>query len=122
VNAGVGQAWNRCARHEKHGQWDHLAIANGDSNRVPALRDKFAHVRCHHRIDSMEILDQACEAAATFRPLSKSQMQILLAKTAQAASQGQFELFKMTSIFDATTTNPKWLGEEPEWVQNLVPG
>jgi hypothetical protein len=73
-------------------------------------------------IDSMEILDQACEAAATVRPLSETQLQVLLAKTAQAASQGQFELFKTTSIFDATTTNPKWLGEEPEWVQNLVPG
>jgi hypothetical protein len=47
-------------------------------------------------------------------------MQSLLAKTAVAASRGEFEPFKTSSIFDATTTNPDWLGEEPERLQNLI--
>jgi hypothetical protein len=44
----------------------------------------------------------------------------LLAKTATAAARGEFELFKTTSIYDATATNPDWLGEEPERVQQAV--
>jgi len=46
---------------------------------------------------------------------------VLLKKTAKAASQGEFELFKTTSIFDSTATNPKWLGDEPERLQQMVP-
>ena len=72
-------------------------------------------------IDSMKILDQACEAARTFRPLSEEQRRALLKKTAKAASRGEFELFKTTSIFDSTATNPEWLGEEPERLQQMVP-
>jgi aryl-alcohol dehydrogenase-like predicted oxidoreductase len=72
-------------------------------------------------IDSMKILDQACEAANTFRPLSETQRQAILKKTAKAASKGEFELFKITSIFDSTATNPKWLGEEPKRLQEMVP-
>jgi aryl-alcohol dehydrogenase-like predicted oxidoreductase len=72
-------------------------------------------------IDSMERLEQALEAARTFRPMSESQRNALLAKTAVAASRGEFELFKTTSIFDATAINPAWLGEEPERVQQMMP-
>jgi predicted aldo/keto reductase-like oxidoreductase len=72
-------------------------------------------------IDSLEILDQAFEAARTFRPMTDAQLQALLARTANAASRGEFELFKTSSIFDATTTNPEWLGEEPERLQRLMP-
>ena len=50
--------------------------------------------------DSMEILDQALEAARTFRPMGEAEVQALLAKTAKAAATGEFELFKTTSIFD----------------------
>jgi aryl-alcohol dehydrogenase-like predicted oxidoreductase len=71
--------------------------------------------------DSMEILEQALDAARTFRPLSDGQVKGLLAKTAQAASRGEFELFKTTSIFDATATHPEWLGEEPQRVQEMMP-
>lgn len=46
---------------------------------------------------------------------------MLLAKTAAAASRGRFELFKTPSIFDATATNPEWLGEEPDRVQAVMP-
>jgi aryl-alcohol dehydrogenase-like predicted oxidoreductase len=72
--------------------------------------------------DSMEILDQALEALRTFRPLSRAEVQALLARTAKAASSGEFELFKTTSIYDATATNPAWLGEEPERVKQQVAG
>src|ERR1043166_7199451 len=72
-------------------------------------------------VDSMEILDQAFEAARTFRPMSKAQVSSLLAKTKKPASRGAFELFKTTSIFDGTASNPSWLGDEPERVQRVMP-
>ena len=72
-------------------------------------------------VDSMEILEQAFEAARTFRPMSEAHVKALLAKTIKAASRGEFELFKITSIFDATATNPAWLGEEPKRVQQVMP-
>ncbi|WP_158941521.1 aldo/keto reductase [Granulicella sp. S190] len=61
-------------------------------------------------IDNQQILDQACEAARTFKPLDQTQISSLLARTATAASEGKFELFKTTSHFDGTAQNPKWLG------------
>ncbi len=72
-------------------------------------------------IDSMEVLDQAFEAARTFRPMGEAEVDALMAKTAGAGSRGEFELFKTTSIFDSTATNPKWLGEEPKKVTSLMP-
>src|SRR5437868_5581533 len=72
-------------------------------------------------IDSMEILDQAFEAARTFRPLSDSAAQALLAKTAVAAAGGEFEPFKTSSIFDGTAQHPEWLGDEPQRLQQLMP-
>lgn len=71
-------------------------------------------------IDRMELLDQACEAASSFQPLSEEQLNALLAKTARAAASGEFEPFKTTSIYDGTAKNPNWLGEEPERVQQLM--
>ena len=71
-------------------------------------------------IDSLERLEQAFEAARTFRPMDEAQRGALLAKTARAAARGEFEPFKTTSIFDATASNPAWLGEEPEHVQQLM--
>ena len=72
-------------------------------------------------IDSMQILDQAFEAARTFRPMTLDEVESLLEKTASAASKGDFEPFKTTSIFDGTAENPEWLGEEPERFQQLMP-
>lgn len=71
-------------------------------------------------IDSMEILDQAFEAVQTFQPIDEQQERSLLAKTAEAASRGEFEPFKTTSIFDATARNPDWLGDEPQRIQQLM--
>jgi len=61
-------------------------------------------------IDSMTILDQALEAARTFKPLTQAEVKSLLDRTQVAASDGKFELFKTTSLFDGTAANPEWLG------------
>jgi aryl-alcohol dehydrogenase-like predicted oxidoreductase len=71
-------------------------------------------------IESLERLEQAFEAARTFRAMSEAERAALLAKTAEAASRGEFELFKTTSIFDATAFNPAWLGEESERVRQVM--
>ena len=73
-------------------------------------------------IDSLEILEQAIEAVRTFQPMSDQELKPLLAKTARAAKDGVYEPFKTSSIFDGTASNPEWLGEEPEQVQQLMPG
>lgn len=70
-------------------------------------------------IDSMQILDQACHAVDTFRPLSGEEVDALLARTREAAMSGCYEPFKTTSLFDGTAKNPQWLGEEPERLQQL---
>jgi aryl-alcohol dehydrogenase-like predicted oxidoreductase len=72
-------------------------------------------------VDSMEILDQACEAARTFRPLSEPELTALLSKTATAAARGEFEPFKTSSIFDGTAQHPAWLGDESQRLQDLMP-
>jgi aryl-alcohol dehydrogenase-like predicted oxidoreductase len=61
-------------------------------------------------IDSPAVLDQAIQAAKTFKPLTQTEIASLLDRTREAASQGKFELFKTTSQFDGTAANPKWLG------------
>ncbi|MCK9374655.1 MAG: aldo/keto reductase [Syntrophobacterales bacterium] len=60
--------------------------------------------------DSMPILEQALTAARTFRPLSADEVAALLAKTANAAAQGKYELYKTSDHFDSTARNPQWLG------------
>ena len=60
--------------------------------------------------DSLPILQQALDVARTFRPMSPKQVSALLAKTAQAAKSGQFELYKTGHHFDGTYQNPQWLG------------
>lgn len=71
-------------------------------------------------VDSMEILEQAFAAAGSYRPMSGAEVGALVAKTAKAALRGEFELFKTTSIFDSTATNPAWLGEEPQRTREMV--
>jgi predicted aldo/keto reductase-like oxidoreductase len=72
-------------------------------------------------IDSMEILEQAFEAVRTFQPMSSQAVSALLAKTAKAAAEGRYELFKTSTVFDATAQNPGWLGSEVPAVQELAP-
>jgi aryl-alcohol dehydrogenase-like predicted oxidoreductase len=65
-------------------------------------------------IDSLKILKQNLDAVTTFRPLTEKQVAALLARTAQAASEGKFERFKTTNGFDGTAKNPQWLGAADE--------
>jgi aryl-alcohol dehydrogenase-like predicted oxidoreductase len=60
--------------------------------------------------ESMERLDQAFEAARTFKPMTQAEMAKLLEKTKQAAMTGKYEPFKTTSQFDGTAHNPQWMG------------
>jgi predicted aldo/keto reductase-like oxidoreductase len=60
--------------------------------------------------DSMERLDQAFEAARTFKPFTQDQLNSLLARTRQAAMTGAFEPFKTTAEFDGTAKHPEWMG------------
>jgi predicted aldo/keto reductase-like oxidoreductase len=61
-------------------------------------------------VDSMEILKQALEAVRTFQPMTAGQVAALLERTAKAAADGRFELFKTDTRFDATARYPDWLG------------
>ena len=60
--------------------------------------------------DSMKILDQAFEAARTFKPMTEAQVIAILDKTRDAAQHGEFEPFKISTMFDGTIQNPQWLG------------
>ncbi len=60
--------------------------------------------------ESMADLDQAIDAAKSFRPLSGQQVASLLARTADLARKGAHERYKTTEYFDATARNPDWLG------------
>ena len=71
-------------------------------------------------IDSMKILKQAFEAARTFERLTKQQLEKLRAKSAKAAANGDYELFKTTSIFDSTAKHPEWLGRESARTQRMA--
>lgn len=60
--------------------------------------------------DSPRILDQALQAARSFKPMTESEVSALLAKTAEAAQAGKYELYKTSHHFDGTVANPQWLG------------
>jgi aryl-alcohol dehydrogenase-like predicted oxidoreductase len=70
--------------------------------------------------ESMEDLEQALTAARMFKPMTDEQVKALLARTAQPAARGEYELFKTTSIYDGTASHPEWLGEEPPTVQRVM--
>lgn len=59
--------------------------------------------------ESIAILDQAIEAARTFKPLTRAEVASLLAKTKDAAMTGAFEPFKTTQQFDGTAQHPQWM-------------
>jgi predicted aldo/keto reductase-like oxidoreductase len=60
--------------------------------------------------DSVKMVEQAVMAAKTFKPLNETQVAELLAKTKDAARNGEFEGYKTTTNFDGTAHNPQWLG------------
>lgn len=61
-------------------------------------------------IDKPEILDQALEAAHTFKPLSQTEVAGILNRTRDAAENGKYELYKISPHFDGTEHNPQSLG------------
>ena len=61
-------------------------------------------------IENTRDLDQAFEAIRSFQPLTNEAKAALLARTAQAAGTGRYELFKTDAMFDGTAQNPQWLG------------
>jgi aryl-alcohol dehydrogenase-like predicted oxidoreductase len=60
--------------------------------------------------DSMEVLEQALQAARSFKRMTPKQVKALLAKTARAAGKGEFERYKTSHDFDSTVAHPQWLG------------
>jgi aryl-alcohol dehydrogenase-like predicted oxidoreductase len=60
--------------------------------------------------ESLQILQQALDAARTFKPISTDEVARLLAKTESAATKGEYEKYKTTHNFDGTFQNPQWLG------------
>lgn len=72
-------------------------------------------------IDKPEILDQAIKAAHSYKQVSKEQISALLARTAPAAADGRWELFKTSAHFDSTAKNPDWLGAESPHVKAVAP-
>lgn len=60
--------------------------------------------------DSMKILQQALDAARSFRPMDQTQVAELLAKTSKVAQKGRYEGYKTSHSFDGTYHHPEWLG------------
>jgi predicted aldo/keto reductase-like oxidoreductase len=60
--------------------------------------------------ESMEVLQQALEAARSFRPMDAEEVDALLERTAAAAEGGRYEGFKTTHDYDSTHAHPEWLG------------
>lgn len=72
-------------------------------------------------IDKPEILDQAIEAACNYTQATEQQLDVIVARTAKAASRGDWELFKTSDRFDSTAKNLKWLGDETPHVKAVAP-
>jgi aryl-alcohol dehydrogenase-like predicted oxidoreductase len=72
-------------------------------------------------IDKPELLDQALAAARTYKDVTKEQIAALLARTASAAADGKWELFKTSAHFDSTALHPEWLGTESPHVKAVAP-
>lgn len=61
-------------------------------------------------IDSQQVMDQAFEAARTFKPMSQTEVAALLDRTRDAAMGGKYEPYKISPSNDGTARNPMWLG------------
>jgi predicted aldo/keto reductase-like oxidoreductase len=64
-------------------------------------------------VDSTSVLRQDIEAGLTFEPLTERAKSDLLARTAKAATAGEYEPYKTTSRFDGTAKHPQWLESAP---------
>ena len=72
-------------------------------------------------IENQRDLDQAFEAAKTFKPMDKAQVAELLGRSRPYALEGKYELFKTSATFDGTAKNAKWLGDDVANVTELAP-
>ena len=61
-------------------------------------------------MSDLKMVDQAFEAARSFKPLTQGELTALLARTKEAAQSGKFERFKTSSNFDGTARKPEWMG------------
>ena len=59
--------------------------------------------------DSVGVLEQAIQAALSFKPPSQPEVDAILAKTKDLAMNGQYETFKTTAEHDSTAQKPEWL-------------
>jgi aryl-alcohol dehydrogenase-like predicted oxidoreductase len=59
--------------------------------------------------DTMGVLEQALAVALGFSAMPAAEQDKLLARTAQPAADGRYERFKTSTMFDGTTSHPKWL-------------
>jgi aryl-alcohol dehydrogenase-like predicted oxidoreductase len=59
--------------------------------------------------DSVARVQQALEAARTFKPFNEEEMAAILAKTAAAAKNGEYEKYKTSAHFDGTAHHPEYL-------------
>jgi predicted aldo/keto reductase-like oxidoreductase len=60
-------------------------------------------------MESLADLEQAIEAATSFRPLSNGEVTSILARMAPKARSGAFERYKTTQDHDSTSMRPEWL-------------
>jgi predicted aldo/keto reductase-like oxidoreductase len=72
-------------------------------------------------IDKPEILDQAITAAQGYQQVTKEEIAKILSKTRQAATSGEWELFKTSTVFDSTAQHLEWLGGVTEHVKAVAP-
>jgi aryl-alcohol dehydrogenase-like predicted oxidoreductase len=71
-------------------------------------------------IGNVDLLNQALDVARNFQPMTDTEREELLAKTAEAAAAGTYELFKTSQHHDSTAEHPEWLGEDSGRVRELA--
>lgn len=69
-----------------------------------------------------KVLDQAFEAARTFRPMTAEQVAALVAQVRDHAMEGKFELLEISNYFDTAAKCPDYLGGLTPSVKDLAPG
>ena len=101
---------------------DHIILESGVVQPVECLRYSLSLPTSVviTGIDSQKILDQAFQVARNFTPMSQQQVAALLARTANAAARGEYELFKTSAHFDSTAHHPEWLGGQAPIVNKLA--
>jgi len=60
-------------------------------------------------IDTLKVLDQALDAAHTFKSLDAVMRSTVATRIQNAARHGNFKRYKTTSVLDATANYPVWL-------------